>query len=248
MTSPSSMPALSSREPEVSFRPVSTLAVISVVVSLSSWSAFASPWLWGAPVVALLVSVYSIWTLERARREYAGQLLAKLAAALALAAAIGAPTRYGIERLLIVQEAHVVANTYLDLILANRPKEAFVWLLEPISRAGMEDQVDQLIVRAANQYRGFLESQEYTHLGGRGAVAQVTSLPHDRYSYFTGYYQVYMPYVVHLDDTNTDVDVGIWLRGGTAPDEEWEGRQWFITQVSAWPRPAAAPGPPSDKD
>lgn len=218
--------SFSSLEPEAAYRPISQMAVVSFVFAILSLLAFAWPVFWVLPVIALIVSVMTSNNLEQARREYAGQLLAKAAVAISLCALVAAPTQFLLTRTIITREARrQLGDRFLDLILANRPKEAFTYTLPPTSR-GASSNPDELIVRASERYREFLNQDAWNRFANKLADAQVTFMGTTGYGYSEGYYVVGLQYRIAMDDKV--YNVGMIAKGGEALQGEWAGRQWFV--------------------
>lgn len=219
-------------EPDGVYRPISAMAVLSLVLGTLSLLAFVAPVFWFLPVITLLIAAITSRGLEQARREYAGQLLAQFGIVLSLISLVGAPTRYYTQKVIITNEAQQVADVFLDLILADRVKEAFVHTVFPSERAGMEQQPDNLIVRQGNKYRTFVnENNVVSTLVGKLAEAQVTKVGPVLYGYERGFFEVFIKYIVALPEKEWDVVVK--LRGGEAGGREWEGRQWYVETSGA---------------
>ena len=224
---------MSSREPEVSYRPIAQMAVVSFVVGVLSLLAFASPLFWVLPLIGLVVAGLTSRRLERARREYAGQLLAKTAVFLALIAAVGAPTRFTIEWFILTREAKAQANQLLDFVLAGRIKEAFYQSTSPLNRASAKDSLDQLIVRAGDTYREFLDGELVKTFNRQGKEAQVTCLGATGYGSEQGFTVVVLSYRIALPERT--YNVGIVMKGGIARSNEWQGRQWYAYTTGVAP-------------
>lgn len=220
----------SSDEPEVAYRPISSMAVVSFILAVLSGLAFATPIFWFIPVIGLIVSAMTSSRLEQARREYAGQVLAKAAVAISLCCLVAAPTQHLLTRLIITREARQqLGDRYIDLLLTNRAKEAFVLTLPPPNRAGRESNPDELIVRAGQGYREFLNGDPWRILGNQLAETQVTFLGVGAYGYAEGYYVVALLY--EIDVAGSVYDVAVIAKGGEAPQGEWAGRQWYVQQA-----------------
>lgn len=221
-------PGISTPDPVAAYRPVSAMAVICFVLSLFSPLAFAHPWFWGIPPFVFLISLFVSRGLERAKEEYAGQLLAKAAIFLSLISGVGSVTRYTIERTILTREARQVANEYLDDILTNRLKQAFALTLPPFRRANMETDYDQLIVRNGDNYRKFLVNRDVELLAGVAAETEVTFVETGLYDYDKGFTQVGLEYRLKIDDKGT-YKLGMLVSGGVSSEGEWSGRQWYVS-------------------
>lgn len=219
----------SSEEPEIAYRPIATMAVVSFIFALFSGLAFASPYFWVIPPIALIISAMTSTRLEQAKQEYAGQVLTKASVAISLCCLVAAPTQHLLTRFIITREArHQLGDRFLDLILANRTKEAFVLTLAPPNRAGREGNPDELIVRSDRSYREFVNEDLHRLLVNRLAETQVTFLGVDGYGFTEGYYLVGLRYELAVADKT--YDVLILAKGGEATQGEWEGRQWYVYQ------------------
>lgn len=244
------------------YRPVATLAVVSLIGGLASFLAFLHPYFWVLPPVALLIAARTSQQLEKARLEYAGQLLAKIAILLALIAGIGSVTRYLTTWLLLTREARAMANSFLDEVLVGEYKQAFVLTRPPLERAGLEGQPDQVIMRSGEHYRNFLTEPLITTFAGKLADTQVTYVEVKGYGEAGGYHTAQVVYRLTLDTPQKPAappaeddgipsatadrqvyEVTIYLKGATAQNAEWEGRQWFVSGSPL--RLAGSPNDPS---
>lgn len=232
---PKSSRPLTHETTEVAYRPVSSMAVLCFCLSVVSALSFAHPVLWLLPAATLVLALATSARLEKARQEYAGQLLAKVAVLLSLAFGIGAPTKYAVEWWIISGEAHRFADRYLDTVLANQVKTSFVSMLPPPQRVGLEDNVDQLIRRHAALYRNYLMDPVVQTFRGKVEQAQVTYVGQDMYVYQDGSYFIGLEYRITLDDENRVMRVRLQVRGSVADAHEWKGRQWSVVSAHAEP-------------
>ena len=219
--------AFSTSESEYGYRPISPMAVLSFVLAVLSYLAFADLLFLFIPVLGVAIASLTSRRLEAAKREYAGQVLTKGAIFLMLIAGIGAPTHYLVQRFIIIREAGAISAQYVDLLLQNRIKEAFVLRNSPLARSEAQDAADDLIIRAGDKYRTFIEfSQSADTLGGRLADAQVTDLGCFGYRYSGGTFNVETLYRIVMDSKTYEIQV--LAIGATAANEEWDGRQWYV--------------------
>lgn len=226
-------PGFTSEETEI-YRPISQMAVFSMVLGVLSFLAFSSWYFWPIPVAALVVACQTSFRLERARREYAGQFLAKAAIVLSLIAGIGSVTHHYTQRVLIEREAHQFANEYLDLVLLNKIKDAYVMSIHPLQRSGLEDSPDQMIIRGGDAYRDYVKGDPVIlDLSGKGAEAQVTFDRIMGYGYDEGHFYVDMVYEIQLGDETKQVHLRV--RGATAVGGEWQGRKWHVMDSAIRP-------------
>jgi hypothetical protein len=222
-------------EPDLGYRPISPLAVVSLVFGFAALLAFIRPELWFLAIVGLLVAARGSYKLERVRQEYAGQLAAKTGLLLSLFATIAAPTRYFTQRFIVCREAKLAANEFVDLILANEIKRAFFLTATPWQRLqdvetqtneADDELIGQTIARSGERYRMFLYDPMRDRLGGRGADAQVTHLGVVEYGYAREEFRVVIHYSISLDGRNLGLMIG--LRGAASHGGEWKGRQWYV--------------------
>lgn len=232
-----SEPPVFSTEPIETYRPMSTMAVVSIVLAVLSLGAFATIKMLVVTAFALVLSIVTSIRLERAKSEYAGQLLARLAAVLAVVSLFGSVTKYGVEWAILTREAHRVADQFLDEVLAFQVKRAFYWRMPPWGRPADEDAkgLDELLIRNGPAYRDFVNSPLVAKLGGKVADAQVTYAGVETYGYDT-LYHVSLQYVVNLD--GADYLVHLWLQGTANLSPEEKSRRWFIHQMAIEPKTA----------
>ena len=223
--------SFTSREPEIAYRPISQMAVFCLVLAVLSFLAFASMIFWPLPLIALGLSIWTSRRLEAARREIAGQFVVKLALFLSLIGGLGAVTQYSVQRVILTRAARHYANGFLDAVLQNRVKEAFVMTRAPLSRAGMEDDVDQLLERTPDEYRTYLqEDPVVSRFTARLPDAQVSYLGSSNFGQAGGFFHVVLTYEVLLEEKAYEVK--LVLQGAAAPGGEWEGRQWYVASSS----------------
>lgn len=223
---------LSSRDTEATYRPVSQTAVVALIFGIVSLSSFVGPPFWASAGIALVFCAWTSYKLERAREEYAGQFICKAGAVLSLVSLVAAPTRYYTQKWIVTREAVVVANEFVDFVLANRIRQAFYLTLSPFQKTGAdesktEDQhIDDAISRAGERYRMFLTNPLRSQFGGRGADAQVTYLGAIGYGYSGGMYDLALHYKIGLD--GREPHVLVFVKGAAAGQGEWQGRQWYV--------------------
>ncbi|MFO0948395.1 MAG: hypothetical protein U1D30_21155 [Planctomycetota bacterium] len=221
-------PGISAPDPVLQYRPVSAMAVICFCMSLLTPFAFAHHYFWVLPALVLPLSIWTSIRIEKARAEYAGQLLAKAAIVISLASGIGSVTKFSIEWVILSREARQEADRFLDLILANRLKQAFVLTIPPHRRADMENDVDQLIQRNSDGHRKFLLSPIVEEFKGKAADVQVTFQGFGGFVYDKGFHIIGLHYYFTLDDKQI-YRVSLAAFGGVAPAGEWKGRQWYVS-------------------
>jgi hypothetical protein len=234
-----SAPTLSSSQTEVGYRPVAHSAVLSICIGILSLLAFATVYFWIVPVLGLVISIWSSVRLEKARREYAGQFLAKIAIFLSLISAVAAPSRYYTQWFIIWREASAFTDDFLDRVLANRIKDAFVLTLSPPVQAMLErkpedqEELDKTLIQHGQRYRQFLSEQLRIFFAGKAAEAAVTKMGVTYYDYSRGTYSVAVRYRIELG-TNA-YDVVVLAQGTASTRREWRGRKWTVDQTRVEP-------------
>lgn len=231
---------LSSPDPEIAYRPIAAMAVVSLVLGVLSLLAFVHPILWLIPPLALVVAIRTSMQLEIASREYAGQVLAKIAILVALVAGIGSATRYFTQWAILIVQARSYSDTLIDEVLTNRIVESFYLTSPPQKRVGMEAALDQLLIRSGSGYREYTKSDIVKTLGGKGREAQVTYLGFGNYGFDGGFVFVDVLYRISIEALR--YDVRILARGAVAERGEWSGRQWYAENIQVKPsEPGATP-------
>jgi hypothetical protein len=225
--------AFSFREPEEFYRPVSGMAVLSFFVSVASLMAFLTPSFWFIPPLALILAFYTSRRVELARKEVAGQLVAKLSIFVALIALIGAPTQFFVQYLILTREARKAGDAYVDSVLQNQIRTSFEYTLHPMSRAMITDDPttrDEFLRMNQEKYRQVLNMPIYMVLGGKLKESQVTFMGYKWRGYFDGLFHIDLRYDVDCEGT-------VWvvvlkMKGGVALGGEWKGRQWYIDSAT----------------
>lgn len=247
-------PTFTDYEADTRFRPMSSLAVIALVISAFTPVAFLSSWLWIFPVLALVVAIYALLAVRATAGEYAGELIAQLAVVIALVVGIAAPGQYLTVRTVIMSEAENFGSETIDLVLAFRVKEAYRNNVPAINRAEWGDDLDGMISSRRSDYLKFLGQPMVQVLQGRGKDTQVI-LPSvgdaqgkssvDKYLVWldrwwqaftqgTGdFYDCALFYIIDLD--GQQYDLALMVRGGTSPGD-WAGRQYWVTSMEIRPR------------
>jgi hypothetical protein len=233
MSTPSPLPSgafSESDDPALTYKPISAMAVVSIVLGVLSLGAFFSMVLWVVPPIAIIVAALTSRRLEDAREEYAGQFIAKMGLFFAVIALAGAPTIYYTKRYILGRESRAIADQFVDLILEHKIKNAFFYSVRPDMQAAANGDVDRLLDRAGKErYDQFLNNYSLSLLGGRGADAQVT---HTGFLYAgadMGVERVVHSYRVTLykgEEVTGVFTLATILSGGVG--SEWQGRKWFV--------------------
>lgn len=215
--------------PNETYRPLSQLAVASLVVGVLSWCAFFSIFLWFVPVIGLVLAVGTVRILRSAAGEYAGLPLARIGLALCAIVAVAAPTQAGVQWLLLTRSAHAFVNEYLDDVLANHLDEAAIAHLAPHDRltGSKADQLERV------DFRMFNEDMLVHRLVGRGAEAQVAYTGVSQYEYVAGHGSVAGNWLIGLTYRITlpsdTITVEITVLGRRSLQGEWSGWQWTVS-------------------
>ncbi|QDU63782.1 hypothetical protein Pan216_46630 [Planctomycetes bacterium Pan216] len=235
-----SVPRFSSREPEEQYRPIAPMAVVSLGLGILSILAFGGPAFWFLPAIAFIISGITSYRLERAKHEYAGQVLAKAGLLISLIAGAGAVTQHYVRWGILRSEALEEANNFLDDLLTNRAPDAFFLTNPPISRVGLEGSPEDLISRNKQAYRDFLRKPIVKELGGKLDQTQVTLLETVPVGQERGYDVIFVRYALEVGDNV--LECSLQLQGSVAYSGEWSGRQWYVSATHLVPK-SEAPKP-----
>jgi hypothetical protein len=227
-----------SDDPASTYKPISPMAVTSLVLGVASLGAFFSGVLWIIPPIAVVVAGMTSRRLEQARDEYAGQFAAKFGALLAVIALCGAPTIYYTKRFILGRESRVVADAFVDLILENKLKTAFAKTARPDIQASANDDADRILDRMGREpYQAFIGSPPVGLFGGKGADIQVT---HSGLWYVgeeKGIERVVHVYILTVFNEKNEqaglFTLPVVVSGAISP--EWTGRRWMIETYHAEP-------------
>jgi hypothetical protein len=241
MESESTLPKASfsgSDDPAYFYKPVSSMAVLTLCLGIASLGAYFTGLFWIVPPIALVVGIVASRWLETAKSEYAGQFIAKLGLVLATVSLVGPPTIFFTKRFIMVRESRGIAERYLDLLLQYKIKTAFALTVNPSVQVAQKDNVEKILDRVGREaYMGWLESGVCRILGGMGARAQVTYNGSIYPGVDQGVERVMHQYMVTIDPPSPNEKPIIWsvpvhVRGARAPGGEWEGRRWQIEMCS----------------
>lgn len=101
----------------VEHRPISILAVLSVVVAVLSLLALGMPLFWAIPLVGCVLSLAALWSVTYGERRPLGRKAAILSLLVCLFLLSYAPTRYVVHRQLVVQQGRQHAETWVRIFL-----------------------------------------------------------------------------------------------------------------------------------
>jgi hypothetical protein len=211
---------------EANYRPLSGLAVLCMLLGIASISAFSSYWFWIVPLFTFALSAWMTVFLDKAKDEYAGQIPARLGLALSGVFLVAAPTKFFVERWVVVAEAVEFSDKFVDQLLARNPVEAFAMTRRPIDRQAMGEKLEKVTDRFQNDLREFMTLPFYTDLAGKLDQTQVTRYPTTYYEFADGVYVVGYEYDIQVGDRLYNLK-GL-MYGAVARAKEWEGRQWYV--------------------
>ena len=225
-------------DPALTYKPISAMAVVSLLVGIAALGAFFSWVLWIVPPIAIIIAGLTSRRLDQARDEYAGQFIAKLGLLCAVIGLAGAPTIYFTKRFILGRESRAVADSFIDLILEHKLKNAFAYTVRPDMQQAAAGDADKILDRAGKErYQGFLGQPPIGLFGGRGADAQVTHIRHSYEGSEKGVERVVHNYIIAMyndkGEANEYYKVFVLVSGGVSPD--WTGRRWFIEMIQAEP-------------
>jgi MFS family permease len=120
------------------YRPVSPLAVASLVVSMVAALAVITPFAWAIPLVGAGLAVAALADIGRPGAAKAGRLVAL--AALALSVGFGAQAVVGhmVDRWIVGRRAAAAAEVWIDAVREGRPADAMA-VSAPTVLAGLSD-------------------------------------------------------------------------------------------------------------
>jgi hypothetical protein len=220
-----------SDDPAQSYRPISPMAVVSLLLGIASLGAFFAGVLWLIPPIALVVGAMTSRRLEKAREEYAGQFISKVGVLFAVIALFGAPTIYYTKRFVLGRESRAIADAFLDRILENKLKLAYAYTARPDMQAEAQDDPEEIQKRRGREpFQMFIATPTVSQFGGKGAEVQVT---HSGYWYDgadRGIERVMHQYLFTVYNAKDEVtgvfSVPVIISG--AVGAEWPGRKWMV--------------------
>lgn len=108
----------------ISYRPVSTLAVVAGVVGLLSSLALTTPLLWILPLVGVALAVAGLADVSRSGAEKAGRTAALLGLALSVGFGVQAVTTSVASRWIMERRTQAVVHAWLDALGEDRLSDA----------------------------------------------------------------------------------------------------------------------------
>lgn len=109
----------------VSYRAVSPLAVVSLLLGLASAAALIHPLVWFLPPMAAGLAAYSLWVVAARKGELVGRGAALAGLALAILFGVWAPARLFTRQARLYAEARERADEWFNLVRAGRLYEAY---------------------------------------------------------------------------------------------------------------------------
>ena len=117
-----------------SYRGISAFSIIAAFFGVLSPMAFFHPVLWTIPVLALIFTALTFYSLNRRPGELLGRAGAVFAMVMALISGVGAASEWGFYRFLIDREAKVFVDAWFDTLLEGRGIEAYEFQMHPLNR------------------------------------------------------------------------------------------------------------------
>jgi hypothetical protein len=117
------------------YRPISRLALASLIVGMMSLAALIHPLLWSVPLVVVVLAVLALRRIAASHGELRGAPAARTGLGLALFFASWAMTWYLIDSYMITNQAREYGESWLQLLSSGRVYEAHQLTLAPSQRA-----------------------------------------------------------------------------------------------------------------
>ena len=106
------------------YRPVSTLAVLGLVVALLGPVAVIGPLLWAVPLVGIAINAIALWRISRPGAALVGRKAAHWGLAISLACCAAATSDWYLYRAMVRREARQFARQWFDYLCAGQPAKA----------------------------------------------------------------------------------------------------------------------------
>jgi hypothetical protein len=140
-TTPAPRPAFSDRrgvdvpsDQEQDYRGVSRTAVVAFLVGLVSPLALVHPLSWAIPWIGVPVAWQALRRIAAPNSVVSGRPIALIGLFLTVLFGAWAPTKYLVERNLVVRQSQQFADTWLRLVRGGHLQEAHRWMLAPYQR------------------------------------------------------------------------------------------------------------------
>ncbi|MBY0588100.1 hypothetical protein K2X85_13040 [bacterium] len=214
---------------EFVYRPISTMAVLCLLAALMTLSSFLNPYIIAVAVLVLLVSIITSIRLDRAKEEYEGQFLAKLAILVGLVATLGATTTHSITYFALTREAREYGEVYLQTLLADNLEEAFRLRIGPQIRAICKDDVKEILLQYNENFDAFKKEAVTQTLRAGGVDSTIEYLGVTGSVHIEGMELIGMHYRVKIaNEPRKTYEVVLGISGGVSEAGDWQGRQWFV--------------------
>ena len=213
--------------PQQGYRPVSVMAVVSIVAAGCSLLSLINMWL---ILVGAVASLFAIWTILQLRndREYAGVSIAWIALLFSLTTMMAGIAQQVVRTTVLSSQARQMTDRFIDEILTYRLIEAFEWTRKPGERIRFEDP-SQLIESFPGDYRVFLRSDLVKTLKGQLETTQIGFSGSSSPKRISGWDEVKIGYTVVVNDQRWQLELVV--RGGQSPSRRWNGRLWYIHKI-----------------
>ncbi len=130
-----SEPVMQTAEPEVpEYRPLSGLAIASLILGLASVSALFYPLFWAVPLAAAVCALLALRQIRLRPAERSGGALAVIGLLLALLFVSWGVTHHLVRRQSLLRHAAPISNDWLQRMLEGRLEEAHQMFLESARR------------------------------------------------------------------------------------------------------------------
>jgi hypothetical protein len=255
MSSPSSTNAgrqITPPKEEFVYRPISSMAVICLIAALMTLGSFLNPYVIAVAALVLVISIVTSIRLDRAKEEYEGQFLAKLAILVGLVATLGATTKHTITYFALTREAREYGEVYLRTLLADNLEEAFRLRIGPQMRALCKDDLKEILLQYNENFDAFKKEAVTQTLRAGGVDSTIENLGVTGTIHIEGMELIGMHYRVTIaNEPRKTYELVLGISGGVSEAGDWEGRQWHIRgnediKEVASPNPDnPAPTPPS---
>lgn len=220
---------MSAERTEFVYRPIHGMAVLSIVLALASLVSFLNYYLLAPAVLILIVSIWTTVKLDRAKSEYQGQLLAKLAVFVSLTSTLGAGTAHVISYMVITSSARNWAEQYLNAVLDDELERAFFMTLMPHDRQAFDNDPGKAAAAFNPKYQEFKTDDVVRFLRTLGSQeATIECLKTTAFGRLENLDLVGLLFRVRLNDSEkTTFLVELNVHGGV--HSAWAGRQWYMT-------------------
>jgi hypothetical protein len=121
-------------EDVATYRPVSRMAVVGLLVGIVSFLALAHPILWCVPPLAILFCLWGLRNIRRSKGSLSGHGIAVVGILLALFFAGGALANFSVRRMITYRQGAMVADRWIQLVEEGAIYHAHQWVLPWVTR------------------------------------------------------------------------------------------------------------------